>query len=124
MLSYINRSRDRYKAQPLKLDILASRVANKQSKGAAEKGFSGHWNTAGEKPYHRYAFTGGVDHGAENAASYWSSVHYYAQSHASMPRPFHGRTGSKRRTQKECHRKAPYPRRPWILPHRIGLQVL
>ncbi|HOV64760.1 MAG TPA: CAP domain-containing protein, partial [Spirochaetia bacterium] len=74
MLSYINRSRDRYKAQPLALDILASRVANKQSKEAAEKGFSGHWNTAGEKPYHRYAFAGGVDHVAENAASYWSSV--------------------------------------------------
>jgi len=74
MLSYINRSRDRYKAQPLALDILASRVANKQSKEAAEKGFSGHCNTAGEKPYHRYAFAGGVDHVAENAASYWSSV--------------------------------------------------
>ncbi len=73
MLSMINQSRENHKAPPVRLDILASRVANKQAKEAAEKGFSGHWNTAGEKPYHRYAFSGGVDHVAENAASFWTS---------------------------------------------------
>jgi hypothetical protein len=34
---------------------------------ASEKGFVGHWNTTGEKPYHRYAFAGGFDHVSENA---------------------------------------------------------
>ena len=46
----------------LGLDILASRVANMQSREAAANRFSGHWNMRGEKPYHRYAFAGGVDH--------------------------------------------------------------
>ena len=70
-LEVINASRKRYKAKPVKLDILASRVANKQSKEAAEGEFRGHWNTRGEKPYHRYAFAGGVDHVTENAAATW-----------------------------------------------------
>jgi hypothetical protein len=72
-LAYINRSRSRYNAPPLELDILASRVANRMSKEACEQNFSGHWNTRGEKPYHRYAFAGGVDHVLENSATKWSS---------------------------------------------------
>lgn len=66
-LEVINESRDRRKRQAVKLDILASRVANKMCKEASDKGFVGHWNTAGEKPYHRYAFAGGHDHVSENA---------------------------------------------------------
>lgn len=66
-LELINKSRGKRKRQTVKLDILASRVANKMCKEASEKGFVAHWNTAGEKPYHRYAFAGGNDHVSENA---------------------------------------------------------
>jgi uncharacterized protein YkwD len=75
-LDIINKSRKRCKAQPLKLDILASRVANKMCKEAAENNFVGHWNMAGEKPYHRYAFAGGYDHVSENAFGEWSTDNY------------------------------------------------
>ncbi len=74
MLALINASRARSGAPPLKLDILASRVANKQAAEAAKAGYSGHYNLAGQKPYHRYAFAGGVDHVSENAAGRWSSA--------------------------------------------------
>lgn len=70
-LEIVNKSRKQYKAPPVQLDILASRVANKQCKEAAEQGFRGHWNTRGEKPYHRYAFGGGTDHVTENASANW-----------------------------------------------------
>jgi len=66
-LDIINKSRKRSNAQPVKLDILASRVANKMCKEAAENNYVGHWNMAGEKPYHRYASAGGYDHISENA---------------------------------------------------------
>jgi len=72
-LHEINKSRRKYKAQEVQLDILASRVANKMCKEAAEKKFTGHWNTKGEKPYHRYSFAGGIDHVAENAYGHWQS---------------------------------------------------
>ncbi len=75
-LKEINRSRKRYSAKPVKLDILASRVANKMSREAAENDYVGHWNLAGEKPYHRYAFAGGHDHVTENAYGEWSSQNY------------------------------------------------
>jgi uncharacterized protein YkwD len=63
----INSSRKRYNAGTVKLDILASRVSNKMCREAAENGYLSHWNMAGEKPYHRYAFAGGLDHVSENA---------------------------------------------------------
>jgi uncharacterized protein YkwD len=72
-LSYINASRARYAAPAVELDILASRVANRQSMESAQNGFRGHWNLRGEKPYHRYAFAGGVDHVAENASATWTT---------------------------------------------------
>jgi uncharacterized protein YkwD len=75
-IDLINNSRKKFNAKPVKLDILASRVANKMSREAAEKNFVGHWNTAGEKPYHRYAFAGGNDHISENAYGEWSSENY------------------------------------------------
>jgi len=71
-LELINRNRRRFGARPLKLDILASRVANKISREAAENEYIGHWNMAGEKPYHRYAFAGGYDHVSENVYAEWS----------------------------------------------------
>jgi hypothetical protein len=75
-LDIINNSRKGYKAGPVKLDILASRVANKMCREAAENDFLGHWDMAGEKPYHRYAFAGGFDHVSENAFGEWSSDNY------------------------------------------------
>lgn len=75
-LEVINRSRKRFKAPPVQLDILASRVANKMSREAAENEYTGHWNLAGEKPYMRYAFAGGHDHVTENAYGEWSSTSY------------------------------------------------
>jgi uncharacterized protein YkwD len=75
-LEVINASRKKNNAPAVKLDILASRVANKMCREAAENDFIGHWNTAGEKPYHRYAFAGGFDHISENAYGEWSSADY------------------------------------------------
>ncbi len=73
-LDYINKSRVDYDVPPVKLDILASRVANRMSREACEQKFRGHWNIRGEKPYHRYAFAEGVDHVSENASALRSSV--------------------------------------------------
>jgi hypothetical protein len=75
-LEVINKSRKKFKAEPVKLDILASRVANKMCREAAENKYVGHWNLAGEKPYHRYAFAGGYDHVSENAYGSMTSGDY------------------------------------------------
>jgi len=73
MLDYINLSREKFNVSKLELDILASRTANKTSYEAAKNNFMGHWNLNGEKPYHRYAISGGFDHVTENAAASWST---------------------------------------------------
>ncbi len=75
-IEYINKSRKRNNASPVKLDILASRVANKMAKEAAENEYIGHWNLAGEEPYLRYALAGGYDHVSENAYGEWSTGNY------------------------------------------------
>ena len=75
-LDVINKSRKKNKVSPVRLDILASRVANKMCREAAENGYVSHWNMAGEKPYHRYAFAGGYDHVSENAFGEWTSGSY------------------------------------------------
>lgn len=79
-LEIINNSRRKHNADAVKLDILASRVANRMCREAAENNFLGHWNLAGEKPYHRYAFAGGYDHISENAFGEWSSDNYTVSS--------------------------------------------
>ena len=43
---------------------------------AAENNYISHWNLAGEKPYHRYAFAGGYDHVSENAYREWTTGNY------------------------------------------------
>jgi uncharacterized protein YkwD len=75
-LDVINKSRKRNRVSPVKLDILASRVANRMCREAAENNYVSHWNLAGEKPYHRYAFAGGHDHVSENAFGEWTSGNY------------------------------------------------
>jgi len=79
-LELINKSRKKSNASPVKLDILASRVANKMSKESAENEYLGHWNLAGEEPYLRYAFAGGYDHVSENVYGEWSSDNYFVSS--------------------------------------------
>jgi uncharacterized protein YkwD len=79
-LEIINKSRKKNNAGTVKLDILASRVVNKMCREAAENKFLGHWNLAGEKPYHRYAFAGGYDHVSENAFGEWSTDNYVISS--------------------------------------------
>ncbi len=75
-LEVINASRKKHKAKPVMLDILASRVANRMCREAAENGYISHWNMAGEKPYLRYAFAGGYDHIAENVFGEWTTGNY------------------------------------------------
>jgi hypothetical protein len=75
-LAVINASRERYHAGIVKLDILASRVANKQCREAAENDYLSHWNLAGEKPYVRYALAGGYDHVSENAYSQGTTAEF------------------------------------------------
>lgn len=75
-LEIINKSRKKFRAGPVKLDILASRIANKMCREAVENNFLGHWNMAGEKPYQRYAFGGGYDHVSENTFGEWSADNY------------------------------------------------
>jgi len=92
-LAYINRSRRRHGAPPVELDILASRVANAMAREACVESFQGHWNTRGEKPYHRYAFAGGLDHVSENASAAWSSaaIPRTPESYAGQMRGAHDR---------------------------------
>ena len=105
-LEVINNNRKKFKAGPLKLDILASRVANKMCKEAAENNFVGHWNLAGEKPYHRYAFAGGYDHVSENAFGQWSSDNYVTSFSviSSMMKKGHG-TFMAERAPNDGHKK-------------------
>ncbi len=92
-LDIINKSRKKSNASPVRLDILASRVANKMCREAAENEYIGHWNLAGEEPYLRYAFAGGYDHVSENAYGEWSSDNYSVSSSviSSMMKLGHGK---------------------------------
>lgn len=92
-LDVINKSRKINNAPLVKLDILASRVANRMAKEAAENEYLGHWNLAGEEPYLRYGFAGGYDHVSENAYGEWSSDTYFVspQVISSMMKKGHGK---------------------------------
>jgi len=72
-LALINKERAAAGSPPIALDILASRVANRHALESARAGYTGHWNLAGEKPYHRWAAAGGRDHVSENAGGLDSS---------------------------------------------------
>jgi uncharacterized protein YkwD len=92
-LDVINKSRKINNAPAVKIDILASRVANRMAREAAENEYLGHWNLAGEEPYLRYAFAGGHDHVSENAYGEWSSDSYFVSSQVinSMMKKGHGK---------------------------------
>ena len=95
-LDVINKSRRKNKALPVKLDILASRVANRMSKEAADNEYIGHWNMAGEEPYLRYAFAGGYDHVSENAYGEWSSDNFSVSLISSLMKSGHEKFMSER----------------------------
>jgi hypothetical protein len=95
-LDVINKSRRKNKALPVKLDILASRVANKMCKEAADNEYIGHWNMAGEEPYLRYAFAGGYDHVSENAYGEWSSDNFSVSLISSLMKSGHEKFMSER----------------------------
>ena len=84
-------------ALPVKLDILASRVANKMCMEAADNNYIGHWNMAGEEPYLRYAFAGGYDHVSENAYGEWSSDNFSVSLISSLMKTGHGKFMSERK---------------------------
>jgi uncharacterized protein YkwD len=96
-LDVINKSRKKNKALPVKLDILASRVANKMCMEAADNNYIGHWNIAGEEPYLRYAFAGGYDHVSENAFGEWSSDNFSVSLISSLMKTGHGKFMSERK---------------------------
>jgi uncharacterized protein YkwD len=95
-LAIINKSRKKNNAEPVKLDILASRVANMMSREAADNKYIGHWNMAGEEPYLRYAFAGGYDHVSENAYGEWSSGNFNVALISSLMRTGHTKFMSER----------------------------
>jgi len=103
----INASRKKHRADPVKLDILASRVANKISVEAAENDFAGHWNLIGEKPYHRWAAAGGHDNVTENAYGEWTTAKYEISSAtiAAMMKNGHD-AFMKERAPNDGHKKA------------------
>jgi hypothetical protein len=105
-LDIINRSRKRNNAPLVKLDILASRVANRMCREAAENDYIGHWNMAGEEPYLRYAFAGGYDHVTENAYGEKSSDNYSGSLSVigSMMKTGHGKF-MEERAPNDGHRK-------------------
>ncbi|MDH4130075.1 MAG: CAP domain-containing protein [Spirochaetota bacterium] len=72
-LMEINKSRKKYGLSLLKLDIVASRVANKHCIEMLKYNYAGHWNKSGFKPYHRYAFAGETDHIGENLFAKWTT---------------------------------------------------
>jgi len=68
VLGVINKNRAKHGLKAVMLDILACRVASKTSSEAVKGKYFGHWNLRGEKPYLRYAFSGGFHHVSENAS--------------------------------------------------------
>jgi hypothetical protein len=105
-LMIINQSRRKFRVQDVRLDILASRVANKQCREAAEKGYISHWNLAGEKPYMRYAFAGGCDHVSENVFGEWTTEDYGTSQNVlqDLMKEGHG-TFMKERAPNDGHKK-------------------
>lgn len=69
LLRLVNDERAEGGLTSLKLDDLASSVAQKHAVEMAEYDFLSHWGRDGLKPYHRYSFAGGTDAMAENDAA-------------------------------------------------------
>ena len=69
LLSQVNAERAAASLSELKLDDLASSVANEHARDMATKEFLSHWGSDGRKPYHRYGFAGGTAAVQENCSA-------------------------------------------------------
>jgi len=76
-LRLINRDRKQFGLQPVKLDPLASVVADAYCRDQIRNGTTGHYTTDGQAPYMRYSFAGGNDGVSENAAA-WSANYNFS----------------------------------------------
>jgi len=77
LLRLINRDRQQFGLQPVKLDPLASVVADAYCRDQIRNGTTGHYTTDGQAPYMRYSFAGGNDGVSENAAA-WSANYNFS----------------------------------------------
>jgi uncharacterized protein YkwD len=71
MLSMINAERREFGLAPVRVDPLASVVADALCRRQVYDRSVGHFSTDGLAPYHRYSFAGGLDGVTENTAA-WS----------------------------------------------------
>ena len=69
LLILINADRTKAGLNELQLDDLANKVATEHAQDMAKGHFLSHWGSDGLKPYHRFAFAGGIDAVQENASA-------------------------------------------------------
>lgn len=69
LLHLVNGERANAGLSQLRLDDLANQVAADHARDMAQGLFLSHWGSDGRKPYHRYAFAGGVEAVQENASA-------------------------------------------------------
>lgn len=69
LLELVNSERSASGLTPLRLDDLASQVANLHAADMAKAEFLSHWGSDGHKPYQRYSFAGGIDAMQENVSA-------------------------------------------------------
>jgi uncharacterized protein YkwD len=69
LLNLVNGDRAKAGLSQLRLDDLANKVATDHAKDMAQGRFLSHWGRDGRKPYHRYAFAGGIEAVQENASA-------------------------------------------------------
>jgi uncharacterized protein YkwD len=72
LLRLINRDRAQYGLRPVKLDPVASALADDYCRQQIRNGTTGHFTLDGLAPYMRYSLSGGNDGVSENVAA-WSS---------------------------------------------------
>jgi len=69
LLQQVNEDRAAAKLNALKLDELASTVANEHARDMATGNFLSHWGSDGRKAYHRYSLAGGTAAVQENCSA-------------------------------------------------------
>jgi hypothetical protein len=74
MLTLINRDRKAEGLDPVELDAIAARGAERHARDMAQHGFTAHWGTDGSVPEQRYTEAGGTDLVQENVACLFDGV--------------------------------------------------
>jgi uncharacterized protein YkwD len=74
MLTLINRDRQAEGLNPVELDAVAARGAERHARDMARHGFTAHWGTDGSVPEQRYTEAGGTDLVQENVACLFDGV--------------------------------------------------